>query len=185
MNSLLKLEFFKSLGFPSKESGLSFINDNSKLKKQIQEKVDEMEEMKYQTIEGIKESIFPKYEDKKDIFLIRVKNERSDKLDYKKELQKKALKEEMRDEIMKELREEEMDEKKNKMKKKYPKSIPSVDEDAIEKLKSLEDLFVNVLKKVESGEIDKDEIKVIEKMKDQVEKAVATIMKVSNILEKY
>ena len=78
-----------------------------------------------------------------------------------------------------------MDEKKNKMKKKYPKSIPSVDEDAIEKLKSLEDLFVNVLKKVESGEIDKDEIKVIEKMKDQVEKAVATIMKVSNILEKY
>jgi hypothetical protein len=28
MNSLLKLEFFKSLGFPSKESGLSFINDN-------------------------------------------------------------------------------------------------------------------------------------------------------------
>lgn len=185
MNSLLKLEFFKSLGFPSKETGMSFIKDNPKLKKQIDEKVDEMEEMKYQTIEGIKEGIFPKYEAKKEVFLIRVKNERSDKLAYKKDLQKKALKEEMRDEIMKELREEEMDEKKNKLKKKYPKAVPCIDEDASEKLKSIENLFVNVIKRIDCGDIDEDEIKVIEKMKDQIEKAVLVIMKVSGSLEKY
>ncbi len=185
MNSLLKLEFFKSLGFPSKEAGMSFIKENPKLKKQIDEKVDEIDEMKYQVIEDIKEKVFPKYEDKKEIFLIKVKNERSEKLAYKKDLQKKALKEEMREEILKELREEEMYEKKNKLKKKYPKTIPVIDEDASDKLKSLENLFVSVVKKVESGDIDEDEIKVIEKMKDQIEKAVATIIKVSNSLEKY
>lgn len=185
MNSLLKLEFFKSLGFPSKEAGMSFIKDNPKLKKQIDEKVDEMEEMKYQTIEGIKEGIFPKYDSQKEIFLIRVKNERSDKLAHKKDLQKKALKEEMRDEILKELRDEESNEKKNKLKKKYPKAIPSVDEEASEKIKSMEELFVNVIKKIECGEIDEDEIKAIEKMKDQVEKAILVIMKVSSSLEKY
>lgn len=185
MNSLLKLEFFKSLGFPSKEAGMSFIKENPKLKKQIDEKVDEIDEMKYQVIEDIKEKVFPKYEDKKEIFLIKVKNERSEKLAYKKDLQKKALKEEMREEILKELREEEMDEKKNKLKKKYPKTIPVIDEDASDKLKTLENLFVSVVKKVESGDIDEDEIKVIEKMKDQIEKAVATIIKVSNSLEKY
>lgn len=185
MNSLLKLEFFKSLGFPSKEAGMSFIKENPKLKKQIDEKVDEIDEMKYQVIEDIKEKVFSKYEDKKEIFLIKVKNERSEKLAYKKDLQKKVLKEEMREEILKELREEEMDEKKNKLKKKYPKTIPVIDEDAADKLKSLENLFVSVVKKVECGGIDEDEIKVIEKMKDQIEKAVATIIKVSNSLEKY
>jgi hypothetical protein len=185
MNSLLKLEFFKSLSFPSKETGMEFIKQHPKLNKQIQEKVDEMEEMKYQTIEDIKETIFPKYEDKKDVFLIRVKNERSDKLAYKKDLQKKALKEEMRDEIMKELREEEMDERKNNLKKKYPKALPCIDEDASEKLKLIENLFVNVIKRIDCGDIDDDEIKAIEKMKDQIEKAVLVIMKVSGSLEKY
>lgn len=185
MNALLKLEFFKSLGFPSKEAGMAFIKENPKLKKQIDDKVDEIDEMKYQVIEDLKDKVFPKYDDKKEVFLIKVKSERSEKLAYKKELQKKALKEEMRAEIMKELREEEMDEKKNKMKKKYPKAIPSIDEDVFEKLKSLEDMFVTVTKKIDIGDIDEDEVKVIEKMKDQIEKAVATIMKVSSTLEKY
>lgn len=185
MNSLLKLEFFKSLGFPSKEAGVAFIKENPKLKKQIDEKVDELDEMKYQVIEDIKDKVFPKYEDKKEVFLIKVKNERSEKLAYKKELQKKALKEEMRAEILKELKDEEMDEKKSKLKKKYPKAIPNINEESSEKLKSLEELFVNVVKKIESGDIDEDELAVIEKMRDQVEKAVATIIKVSNIMEKY
>jgi hypothetical protein len=185
MNSLLKLEFFKSLGFPSKESGMAFIKENPKLKKQIDEKVDDLEEMKYQVIEDIKEKVFTKYDDKKEIFLIKVKNERSEKLAHKKELQKKALKEEMREEILKELRDEEMDEKKNKLKKKYPKAIPSIKEESTEKLKSLEEVFVNVVKRIDTGDIDEDELAVIEKMKEQVEKAVATIMKVSSVMEKY
>lgn len=185
MNSLLKLEFFKSLGFPSKEAGVAFIKENPKLKKQIDEKVDELDEMKYQVIEDIKDKLFPKYEDKKEVFLIKAKNERSEKLAYKKELQKKALKEEMRAEILKELKDEEMDEKKMKLKKKYPKAIPSINEESSEKVKCLESLFVDVVKKIESGDIDEDELAVIEKMRDQVEKAVATIMKVSNMMEKY
>ena len=53
MNSLLKLEFFKSLGFPTKEAGMSFIKDNPKLKKQIDEKVDEIDDLKYNVIEDL------------------------------------------------------------------------------------------------------------------------------------
>lgn len=185
MNSLLKLEFFKSLGFPTKESGIAFIKQNPKLKKQIDEKVDEIDEVKYQVIEEIKEGIFPKYEDKKEMFLIKVKNERSEKIAHKKDLQKKALKEEMREEILKELREEEMDERKSKLKKKYPKAIPSIDENSSEKLKVIEEMFIDVMKKVDAGDIDKDELKVIEKMKEQVEKAVAVIIKVHDTMEKY
>jgi hypothetical protein len=164
---------------------MAFIKGNPKLKKQIDEKVDEIDEMKYQVIEEIKEGIFPKYEDKKEIFLIKVKNERSDKIAHKKDLQKKALKEEMREEILKELREEEMDGTKNKLKKKYPKTIPSIDEESYEKLKVIEEMFVNVMNRVDSGDIDKDEVKVIEKMKEQLEKAVAVIIKVHDTIEKY
>ncbi len=185
MNSLLKLEFFKSIGFPSKEAGVAFIKENPKLKKQIDEKVDEIDEIKYQVIEDIKERIFPKYEDKKEIYLIKVKNERSDKLAHKKELQKKVLKEEMREEILKELRDEEMESKKSKLKKKYPKALPTIEEDVSDKIKGMEDLFVKVLKGIESGEIDEDELKVVEKMKDQVEKAIAIITKVHDTMQKY
>lgn len=185
MNALLKLEFFKSLGFPTKESGMAFIKQNPKLKKQIDEKVDELDEMKYQVIEEIKDNVFTKYEEKKEIFLIKVKNERSEKLAHKKDLQKKALKEEMRAEILKELMDEDKDEKKNKLKKKYPKAIPDIDEDSFDKLQALEEMFVKVTSRIESGDIDKDELKVIEKMKEQVEKAIAVIIKVHNTMEKY
>ena len=37
----------------------------------------------------------------------------------------------------------------------------------------------------ESGDIDEDEIKVIEKLKEQVEKSIVTIIKVSKSLESY
>lgn len=185
MNSLLKLDFFKSLGFPSKEAGVAFIKYNPKLKKQIDEKVDEIDEVKYQVIEDIKDKIFPKYESQKEIFLIQVKNERAEKLAYKKDLQKKALKEEMRAEILKEIQEEEMDENKMRLMKKYPKTIPSMDKESVEKLSNLQDLFVNVVKRIDSGDIDEDEIKVIEKLRDQVEKAISIIVKVQTTMEKY
>ena len=185
MNSLLKLEFFKSLGFISKEVGMSFIKQHPKLKRAIDEKIDELEETKYNVIEDLKENVFPKYESQRELFMIKVKGERNEKLAHKKEIQKKILKEEMRDEILKELRAEEFGEKKNKMKKKYPKGIPEINLEAIDKIQNMETMFINVVKCIESGDIDEDEIKVIEKMKDQVEKSIATILKVSKLLESY
>ena len=185
MNSLLKLEFFKSLGFPTKEAGMSFIKDNPKLKKQIDEKVDEIDDLKYNVIEDLKEKIFPRFDSQKEMFLIKVKGERNEKLAHKKEIQKKILKEEMRDEILKELRAEEFDEKKNKMKKKFTKGIPEINLDVIEKIQNMENMFINVVKGIESGDIDEDEIKVIEKLKEQVEKSIVTIIKVSKSLESY
>lgn len=185
MNSLLRLDFFKSLGFPSKESGMLFIKENNKIKKEIDEKVSELEDAKDSIIEYIKECIFSKYEDKKDVFLIRIKSERNEKLAEKKELKKRVLKEEMREEILMELREEEKNKKIEKLRKKYVKGMPSINNDIKDRMEGLEELFISVLSKVDSGDIDKDEMKVIEKLKDQVEKAVGVIIKVSDTLEKY
>ena len=185
MNSLLRLEFFKSLGFPSKESGMLFIKENDKIKKEIDEKVSELEDAKDNIIEYIKECIFSKYEDKKDVFLIKIKSERNEKLAEKKEAKKRVLKEEMREEILMELREEEKNKKIEKLRKKYVKGMPSISNDIKDRVECLEELFISVLSKVDSGDIDKDEMKVIEKLKDQVEKAVGVIIKVSDTLEKY
>lgn len=183
MNTLLNLSLFKSLGFYSKESGMEFVKQNPKLQKEIQVKVDELEEAKYLIVESIKDEIFSKYDDKKEVFLIKSKNERNEKLMYKKELQKKALKEEMKAELLKEIKEEEMDEKKKKMMKNYPRAIPMIDKSSISKIGELQDLFFKIISKVDSGDIDEDELIVIEKAKDQVEKALAVLLKATKTLE--
>ena len=46
MNSILNLAFFKSVGFPTKESGMSFVKENPKLQKEVELKVSEIEEFK-------------------------------------------------------------------------------------------------------------------------------------------
>jgi len=185
MNSLLNLVFFKSLSFPSKESGMEFIKLNPKLKKQIDEKVNELDEAKYLITESIKEDIFIQYNDKKEVFLIKVKNERNDKLLHKKELQKKALKEEMKAELLKEIKNEEMDEKKSKIMKRYPNAIPVIEKVTLEKINELQDLFLDVVKRIDSGDIDEDELVIVEKTKEQVEKAIALLMKASKTLKSY
>ena len=184
MNSLLNLVFFKSLSFPSKESGMEFIKLNPKLKKQIDEKIIELDEAKYSITESIKEDIFVKYNDKKEVFLIKIKNERNGKLLYKKELQKKALKEEMKAELLQEIKNEEMDEKKTKMMKNYPNAIPVIDKVSLEKINELQDLFFDVIKRIDSGDIEEDNIVIIEKQKANVDRALELLKKAMSVLEK-
>lgn len=183
MNSLLKLEFFKSLSFPSKETGMEFIKQNPKLKKEIEVKVDEMEEAKYLVLESIREEIFPKYSEKKEVFIMKSKMDKNVKLAEKKELQKKALKEDLREELLKELKEEKEEESKRKLMKKYPKAVPEFIKDF--SFGDLEQQFLRALQKVESGDIDSDELIVIEKAKEQIEKAMLVIMKAKKTIEKY
>lgn len=185
MNMLLKLEFFKSLGFISKESGMKFVKENDKLRKQIEEKVDEFDDTKYEILESIKNEIFPQYDDKKRIFLLKVKRERSDILMQKKQLDKQAMKDELRTELLNEIKNEEMDEKSKKIMKKYPKAMPIINLDCIEKINGLQDGFLKVLLKIDTGDIDKDELAVIEKTKEQVEKAILILMKATKTLESY
>jgi hypothetical protein len=183
MNTLLNLALFKSLGFFSKESGIEFVKQNPKLQKEIQLKVDELEEAKYLIVESIKDEVFSKYDDKKEVFLIKSKNERNEKLVYKKELQKKALKEEMKAELLKEIKEEEMDEKKKAIMKRYPKAIPIIDKTI--NIEELQNLFFKVMTKIQSGEIDEDELSIVEKTKEQVEKALLVLTKATKILDNY
>lgn len=184
MNNLLKLEFFKSLGFISKESGVEFIKQNPKLKKAIEEKVNEIEETKYQVIELIKEKIFPKFESQKEVFMVSVKNKRAEKLIHKKDIQKKALKEELRAELLQEIKEEEFSEKKNKMKKNYPKAYPEIDSDFISQLPQLDQLFNTVIKKIDNETIDEDNILIVEKQKANVEKAFEMLKKAMLVMGK-
>jgi hypothetical protein len=184
MNSLLKLEFFKSLGFISKETGMEFIKQNPKLKKAIEEKVDEIEEVKYQVIETIKEKVFPKYESQKELFMIQVKGKRAEKLAHKKDLQKQALKEELRAELLNEIKQEEFVEKKNKMKKNYPKAYPEIDNELLVKLPDLESLFNTVIKKIDNETLDEDNIVIVEKQKANVEKAFEMLKKAMLVMEK-
>lgn len=184
MNSLLKLDFFKSLGFISKENGMEFIKDNPKLKKAIDQKVDEMEESKYQIIESIKEKIFPKFENEKNMFIVKIKSKRTEKLANKKSIEKKVLKDELREELLEELRNEERIEKQEKIKKKYPKAYLSNDNELISQISRLEELFSNVIKKIDNGDIDEDNIIIVEKNKASCEKALESIKKVILVMEK-
>lgn len=180
INSLLKLEFFKSLGFASKENGMEFIKINPKLQKTIQSKVDENNEQTYLLLQELKDNVFCKFDDKKDLFIIKSKNEKGDKLAYKKELQKMSLKEEMRDEILLEIKNEQNQLNQSRLQNKFPKCIPeyqTVD------LNILNTLFITAVSQIDNGQIDKDEIKSIEKAKEQVEKAMAMLLKASNTLE--
>ena len=183
MNTLLKLEFFKSLGFPSKESGVEFINQNKNLRKEIEEKVEELEEARYEIIESIKEEIFSKYSDKKSIFLIKIKNERKEKLATKKELEREEEKRALKDELRAELKREELDESNMKIMKKYAKAILAIDKSSIEKINILEELFLNVIRRVDSGEIERCELVMIEKTRQEVEKAIGILLKASKTLE--
>lgn len=185
MNALLKLEFFKSLGFISKESGVEFINQNKNLKKEIEEKVEELEETRYEIIESIKDDIFSKYDDKKSAYLIKIKNERKEKLASKKELERQEEKQALKDELRAELKREELEESNMKIMKKYPKAIPQLDKTVIEKMNVLEELFFNAIKKVDSGDINKEELVIIEKTKQEVEKAIAILTKATKTMESY
>jgi len=184
MNVLLKLDFFKSLGFISKETGMEFIKQQPKLKKAIDQKIDEFDEAKYQMIEEIKEKIFSKYDSQKELFLIQVKGKRNEKLAHKKEVQKRMLKEELRAELLQEIKQEEFVEKANKMKKKYPGVYPEIDNELLAKLPDLESLFNNVIKKIDNEDIDSDNIVIIEKMKSNVERALELLKKAISVLEK-
>lgn len=188
MNSLLNLALFKSLGFNTKTDGMEFINQHSKLKRQIMETVDELEETKYLILENIKNDIFPKYNDKKEIFIINIKNEHSQKLSDKKIMQRQLLKDSMKDELRNEIRAEleaeELDEKKIRLMKKYPNAYIEFSANLLEDLGNLENIFSSIIKKIDQNEIDKDIIQIIEKQKIQVEKSIYMLSKSIDIIKK-
>ena len=167
ISSLLKLDFFKGQGFPTKESGMKFIMSESILKKKIRVKANELEECKYNIIEEIK-NLFEKFEGPKDFFMKTIKADSVAKA-------KEQLKSELKDEIMKEIKDEEYNRRIMKLKIKYPDHIPEISLDAVHNLDILEQLF---MKAVENG----DELKTIAKMKTDTEKALATLSKVRKVM---
>jgi hypothetical protein len=174
ISGLLKLDFFKGQGFPTKESGIKFIMSESILKKKIRVKANELEECKYNIIEDIK-NLFEKFEGPKDLFMKTIKADRAAKAEEKKQKAKEQLKSEMKDEIMKEIKDEEYSRRIMKLKIKYPEYIPEISLDAVHNLDILEQLF---MKAVENGE----DLKTVAKMKTDTEKALATLAKVRKVM---
>jgi hypothetical protein len=181
MDALLKLSFFKTLGFNSKENGLQFIDQNIKLKEQIEEKVCELDKQKYQLIEEIKNTIFPKYNANKRVFIANMKKNRAEKVSMRKQAVKEDLKAELREELRNELRNELQNEKEENLKSKYYKAYPKNIEFNSENINKL---FISVINKIDNKEIDKDNIIVVEKQKLQVDKALEMLKKAIVILEK-
>jgi cytidylate kinase len=181
METLLKLSFFKSLGFNSKENGLQFIDQNIKLKEQIEEKVCELDEQKYQIIEEIKNAVFPKYNVNKKVFISNMKKTRAGKISQKKEIQKQAVKEDLKAELLAEIKEEERLEKEQHLKKKYSKAYPRPVEFNAENINKL---FISVINKIDNKELSTNNLIIIEKQRLQVEKAFELIKKAIVTLEK-
>ena len=163
MNSLLKLEVFKSLGFETKESGMRFIKGNKKLSNKINECVDEYEECKYNIVENIKE-ICNKYSVEMCKFISIEKLDRKYKIEEKKLKSRELLKEQMRDEIMNELKME-----------KHGDLMPKFDVD----LSVLKCKFSDVLNSKLS---EKDKKKVIS-AKNKVNEALVLLRESDEILE--
>lgn len=184
MEKLLNLAFFLSVGFKTKTDGIAFLKQNPKLKKCIEEKVNEIEDVKEQIIDDIKEKLFPKYDSQKAMFLMEVKCNRIEKKNYKKELEKQALKNELRAELREEIKNEEIDENKMKLKKNYPNAYPIINNDLIEQLPNLEHLFNTVLKQIDNEDINTDQLSIVEKQKIQVEKALGMLKKSIAIMNK-
>lgn len=170
MEKLLNLAFFLSVGFKTKTDGMIFVKQNPKLKKCIEEKVNEIEDVKEQIIDDIKEKLFPKYDLQKAMFLMEVKCNRIEKNNHKKELEKQALKDELRSELREEIKNEEMDKKKIKLKNNYSNAYPIINNDLLEQLPNLEQLFSNVLKQIDNENIDADQLSIVEKQKFKLKK---------------
>lgn len=185
MNLLLKLDVFKSLGFATKSSGIDFVNENIKLKKFINEKIKKLDIIRSDIIDEIKDEINIKYKDNKSIFLSKMKDVQNEKKIYKIDIKKKMLKKEMREEILMEIKNEEYNKKRNKIIKNYSKSVPNINDDNIVNMIKLRDLFYDIIERIDNGDIDEDEIIVINKAKDQVEKAMLVLSKTMKTLENY
>lgn len=172
IGNLLKLEFFKGQGFPTKESGMKFIMNQEKLNKKIVKRVNDMEEYKYNVIEKIKE-ICGKYGEEKEKYMKSVRSDRLLKLENKKEKTKSIFKEEIREE----LRNEEKIKRINELKKKYPDMIPDISNETQHILETLEQLFINA---IENG----GDLKKIALMKTETDKALEILAKVKKTIIK-
>jgi hypothetical protein len=177
MEKLLTAVWFKKIGFPSKMDGMSFIKSQKKLVKFMDEKTDEVEEFKYQKVAEFEE-YFEKFEKEKSVFLVGVKEKQKERIQQKKDIQKQSLKEEMRAEILKEITEEENQ-------KNYPKVFPIYDKEEVSLYVTLDEMFSSAIKKMKRGELNKAEIKQLEKLKEQAEGAFATLSNVCKTLKEY
>ena len=160
--NILNLEFYKSLGFLSKSDGVEFVNNNKKLKKEIEKKIELIEKNKYKIIENIKE-LFEDFEEQKEIYLNKLKIDKKIKINEKKELEKKLLKEQLKEEIKDEMLRE-------KYKEVYPK-FELID------IRNLSELFIEKLKS------DKNINKIIE-LNKEAKDAIETLLRVRESLIK-
>lgn len=168
LKGYLRLEFFKRLGFETKEDGMQFIDEQDKLKNNLEEKVHEIDEMKRGVLNEMSE-MFRSFEKEKYSFLKNAKEKRLANKEAKKEMKKNDIKNEMKEEILKEIEEE----RRRVELENNAKYCPELGDISADELK---DMFLKVLK----TDCDK---KKLEKMKGDVEKGYKMIEKVMGLLK--
>jgi hypothetical protein len=176
MDKYLRFDFFKRQQFPTKTDGLEFIETCPKLKKLMVKMHTDIEEYKENKIDEF-ETSFEKFSETKQVFLLKVKEKRLERVQAKKEIEKVALKNELRAELLRELEEEKEKELAMENEEFYPvycKEKFNLD---------LDKKFAMVIKT--KGKLNSKQTEELKVMKKETEKAFALLVKIDNKLEKY
>ena len=175
MEKMIRYEFFKKLGFPTKMDGIAFIKANTDLQKKMNKIGNSIEEYKNMKMEEFEE-YFGKYSKEKKMFLAGVKDKIKGRKDEKKEIQKELLKKELKEEIMREI-----EEKENETLSKNAEMYPVYDKEC--DIMAIDKKFAKVIRN--KSEMSKKEITEIKELKKKTEEAMKLLNKINNRLDKY
>lgn len=173
--NLLRYEFFKSRGFVTKESGVSFL-EKIGLTTLLKAKADEIEEFKQQKIMEFEEE-FDKHEDAKTKYHLLEKEEAKQKKQKRNDMLKKSMKESMREELLKEIQEEQQLEKRANITAKYAAMLPEAPNVTLE---SVHEMFYSIAERVADKDIvlepeQKDKLHALAEKTTQVGVVLALI----------
>lgn len=173
---MIKYEFFKKLGFPTKMDGVAFVETMPELQKKMNKIGQSIEEYKNTKINEFEES-FSKYSRERKMFLEGCKEKIKERKEEKKEIQKELIKNDLRQEIMQELQEEKEKEVVYKNVNMYPVYDKNVN------LMFIDKKFAKIIKN--KNELSKKQIAEIKELKKKTEEAMNLLIKINDRLDKY
>jgi hypothetical protein len=176
MEKMIKFEFFKRLGFPTKMDGIAFVETIPDLQKKMNKIGQSIEEYKNDKMDEFEE-YFEKYNKEKKMYLMGVKDKIKERKETKKELQKEVMKKDLKEEIMREMEEEKEMEITNANGDMYP--IYDKESDIMEIDKKFARLIRN------KGSLTKKQIAEIKALKKKTEETMEILNKISKKLDSY
>lgn len=152
MEKIMKVEFFKSLGFNTKTDGIAFIKTIPEITEKLTEIDSELVQFHEQKLEDIEE-LMDKYEKEKKEFIkeckSRSKNKTLEKSKKIREEEMSRLKQEAREEVLQEMKKE----KEELLSVKYSKFIVNFSSEQFRELATIPDLMTKFISKLDNGTV--------------------------------